>query len=92
MLDALAPDGTVLLVEPRVGEQLSDDIENPFARMLHGMSCLHCVPQSISQEGPGLGACGGEKRAARMAREAGFSRFTPLPIRNPVQVFYELRA
>jgi SAM-dependent methyltransferase len=92
MREALAADGTVLLVEPRVSDRLAEDASNPFARMLHGISCLHCVPQSLSQGGPGLGACWGERRAATMARQAGFTRFTPLPVRSPVQAFYELRA
>lgn len=89
---ALAPGGSCLLVEPRVAEKLADDVANPFARMLHGISCLHCVPQSLAQGGPGLGACWGESRARLMAHEAGFGSFTPLPIRSPAQAFYELRA
>ena len=92
MREALAPGGTALLVEPRVGERLADDVANPFARMLHGISCLHCVPQSIAQGGPGLGACWGEGRARVMAHEAGFGRFEPLPIRSPAQAFYALGA
>ena len=88
----LADGGTLLLVEPRVGERLADDVGNPFARMLHGISCLHCVPQSIAQGGPGLGACWGEGRARVMAHEAGFGRFEPLPIRSPAQAFYALGA
>ncbi|MFO1215193.1 MAG: class I SAM-dependent methyltransferase [Burkholderiaceae bacterium] len=89
--DALAPDGTFLMVEPRVADRLADDVANPFARMLHGISCLHCVPQSLAQGGPGLGACWGETRARLMAREAGFSHFEALQIRSAAQAFYELR-
>lgn len=89
---ALAPGGTALMVEPKVAERIGDDVANPFARMLHGMSCLHCVPQSLAQGGPGLGACWGEGRARVMAHEAGFSHFQALPIRSPVQAFYEMRA
>ena len=89
---ALAPGGTYLMVEPKVAERLEDNAANPFSRMLYGMSCLHCVPQSLAQGGPGLGACWGETRARMMAREAGFTQFRALPIRSPVQAFYELRA
>ncbi|MFO1329481.1 MAG: methyltransferase domain-containing protein [Rubrivivax sp.] len=88
----LAEGGTLLLVEPRVAERLADDVANPFARMLHGISCLHCVPQSIAQGGPGLGACWGAGRARVMAHEAGFGRFEALPIRSPAQAFYALGA
>lgn len=90
--EALAPGGTFLMVEPRVGERLADDVANPFARMLHGISCLHCVPVSLAQGGPGLGACWGTAAARRAATRAGFGRFQMLPIRSPVQAFYELAA
>lgn len=92
MREALAPGGTALLVEPRVGERLSDDVGNPFARMLHGISCLHCVPQGIAQGGPALGACWGQAKARLLAHEAGFGSFEALPIRSPAQAFYALRA
>jgi Methyltransferase domain len=41
---ALAPGGTYLMVEPKVADRLQDNLGNPFARMLYGISCLHCVP------------------------------------------------
>ncbi len=90
--DALAPGGTYLMVEPKVAERLDDNAANPFARMLYGMSCLHCVPQSLAQGGPGLGACWGERRARTIAEQAGFASFERLDIRSPVMAFYSLRA
>jgi 2-polyprenyl-3-methyl-5-hydroxy-6-metoxy-1,4-benzoquinol methylase len=89
---ALADGGTYLMVEPRVADRLEDNTGNPFARMLYGVSCLHCVPQSLAQGGPGLGACWGERRARAMASQAGFARFERLEIRSPVMAFYALRA
>ncbi len=90
--NALAPEGAYLMVEPKVAERLADDLANPFARMLHGISCLHCVPVSLAQGGPGLGACWGEARARGMAHEAAFASFEVLPVKSPVQAFYALRA
>lgn len=90
--EALAPGGTYLMVEPKVAERLHDNAANPFARMLYGMSCMHCVPVSLAQGGPGLGACWGETRARLAAQEAGFAQFKALPIRSPVQAFYEIAA
>ena len=58
---ALSAGGTYLMVEPKVADELQDNLANPFARMLYGMSCLHCVPQSLAQGGSDLGACWGEK-------------------------------
>jgi len=84
--------GSYLMVEPRVEDSLEHNRENPFARMLFSISCLHCVPQSLAQGGPGLGACWGPARARELARQAGFTHFEPLAIRSPVMSFYELRA
>ncbi|HEU5293839.1 MAG TPA: methyltransferase domain-containing protein [Burkholderiaceae bacterium] len=88
---ALADGGTYLMVEPKVAEQLEQNTANPFARMLYGMSCLHCVPQSIAQGGPGLGACWGEARARALAERAGFREFKRLEVRSPAMAFYSLR-
>lgn len=61
--NALSAGGSYLMVEPRVADALDDNLSNPFARMFYGMSCLHCMPQSLAQGGPALGACWGESRA-----------------------------
>jgi len=87
---ALADDGTYLMVEPKVGDDLETNLGNPFARMFYGISCLHCVPQSLAQGGLGLGACWGEKRARALAAEAGFTHFERLGIRTAGLVFYAL--
>lgn len=87
---ALNPGGTYLMVEPKVADQLEKNVHNPFARMFQAMSCLHCVPQSLAQGGPGLGACWGEGRARAMGRDAGFTSFERLDIRSPAMAFYAL--
>jgi 2-polyprenyl-3-methyl-5-hydroxy-6-metoxy-1,4-benzoquinol methylase len=86
----LSDGGRYLMVEPRVADDLQTNLANPFARMLYGISCLHCVPQSLAQGGSGLGACWGEKRARALAAEAGFTRFDKLPIRTAALAFYAL--
>jgi len=90
--DGLAKGGTFLMVEPKVADALEDNLSNPFARMLYGMSCVHCVPQSLALGGPALGACWGERRARALAAEAGFAGFERLDIRSPAMAFYALRA
>ena len=87
---ALNDGGTYLMVEPKVGDDLQANLGNPFARMFYGISCLHCVPQSLAQGGLGLGACWGEKRARALAAQAGFTRFERLGIRTAGLVFYAL--
>ena len=88
----LSEGGTYLMVEPRVADDLETNLGNPFARMFYGISCLHCVPQSLAQGGLGLGACWGEKRARALATEAGFGRFERLGIRTAGLAFYALGA
>jgi 2-polyprenyl-3-methyl-5-hydroxy-6-metoxy-1,4-benzoquinol methylase len=70
---ALAPDGTVLLVEPNAGDALEQNL-NPVGRTYYGQSTVICTPGSLAQEvGLGLGAQAGERQLAAVLHEAGFS-------------------
>ena len=70
---ALAPDGTLLLVEPAAGERLEDNL-NPIGRTYYGLSTVVCTPASLAQEvGLGLGAQAGELQLRIVLREAGFT-------------------
>lgn len=70
---ALAPDGTLLLVEPNAGDALERNL-NPVGRTYYGLSTVICTPGSLAQDvGLGLGAQAGERRLANVLREAGFS-------------------
>jgi SAM-dependent methyltransferase len=72
---ALAEDGTVLLVEPFAGDRLDDNI-NPVGRLFYAASTFVCTPNSLSQEvGLGLGAQAGEARLRSIFLEAGFKHF-----------------
>lgn len=71
----LAPDGTVLLVEPFACDRIEDN-SNPVGRMFYAVSTFICTPNSLSQEvGLGLGAQAGEARLRDVFTEAGFARF-----------------
>jgi SAM-dependent methyltransferase len=70
---ALAPDGTLLLVEPAAGDLLEDNL-NPIGRTYYGLSTVVCTPASLAQEvGRGLGAQAGELQLRTVLREAGFT-------------------
>lgn len=74
-LQALKPDGTMMLVEPFAHDSLEDNL-NPVGRMYYCFSTMVCTPSSISQEvGLALGAQAGEKRLQEVAMEGGFTRF-----------------
>jgi SAM-dependent methyltransferase len=70
---AMAPDGTLLLVEPMAGDGLEHNL-NPVGRTFYGLSTVICTPASLAQEvGLGLGAQAGEARLTEVLREAGFA-------------------
>ena len=72
---AIADDGTVLLVEPFAGDSLEENC-NPVGRLFYAASTFVCTPNSLSQEvGRGLGAQAGEARLREVFTEAGFTRF-----------------
>jgi 2-polyprenyl-3-methyl-5-hydroxy-6-metoxy-1,4-benzoquinol methylase len=76
-LDHLAPDGTVLLVEPYALDERTENITgNPMAALLYHASSAICTPNSLSQEvGLGLGAQAGEKKLRKVFEDAGFTQF-----------------
>jgi SAM-dependent methyltransferase len=72
---ALAPDGTVMLVEPFANDRVEDNI-SPVARLYYAASTTICCAHAISEGGLlVLGAQAGEKRLADVFRKAGFTRF-----------------
>jgi SAM-dependent methyltransferase len=81
--EALAADGTLMLVEPQAGDALEENL-NPVGRTYYGLSTVICTPGSLSQDiGLGLGAQAGERRLAKVLYEAGFSsvrRATETPL------------
>lgn len=73
--DALAPDGTLMLVEPRAADDLDTTVATvPIAALGYAASTFLCVPNSLSQPGAtALGAHAGEARLTQLLRDAGFS-------------------
>ncbi len=73
--DALADDGTWMVVEPMAGDRVEDNL-NPVGRAFYGFSTLLCTPASLSQEvGLALGTQAGPARIREVVAEAGFTRF-----------------
>jgi len=58
---ALAHDGTFMVIEPNAGDRPEDN-HNPIGRMFYSASTCLCVPHSLSQGGPALGAQAGDAR------------------------------
>lgn len=86
---ALADGGTYLMMEPAAQPSLVDNF-TPRGILTFGSSLLYCLPQSLVDDGVGLGAAWGPVRAEQLCRQVGFTRFELLPIDNPYSNFYRV--
>jgi ubiquinone/menaquinone biosynthesis C-methylase UbiE len=87
---ALADDGTWLIVEPAAGDTVDENL-NPVGRAYYNFSTFLCVPNALSQDGGyALGAQAGEEAIRAIATEAGFSRFRRAAA-TPFNLVYEAR-
>lgn len=69
---ALAPDGTWMIVEPFAHDELENNL-NPIGRVFYSASTFICTPASLAQEvGMALGAQAGEARLREVVRQGGF--------------------
>jgi SAM-dependent methyltransferase len=86
----LAPDGTLLLVEPYAGDRLEDNL-TPVGRAFYAASTLLCVPHALSEKvSLALGAQAGEQRLREVVTAAGFGRFRRVA-QTPFNLVYEAR-
>lgn len=91
---ALRPDGVWLLVDIKALDTFAENVtRNPMASLLYGVSVLSCLSSAMSApDGAGLGTLGlPESAARRLAAEAGFTRFSRLPIDHATNAFYDIR-
>ena len=87
---ALAPDGTWLIVEPYAADDVAGNL-NPVGRVYYNASVQLCVPNALSQPGGyALGAQAGEAVVRRLAADAGFTRFRRAA-QTPFNLVYEAR-
>ena len=88
--EALAADGTWMIVEPMAGDRVEDNL-NPVGRAYYGFSTLLCTPASLSQDvGLALGAQAGEARIRDVVTAAGFTRFRRVA-ETPFNNVFEVR-
>ena len=87
--EALAEDGTWMVVEPAAGDRIEDNF-NPVGRAYYGFSTLLCTPGSLSQDvGLAIGTQAGPARVRDIMTAAGFSRFriaAQTPFNNVLEV------
>jgi SAM-dependent methyltransferase len=82
-------DGTVMIVEPFANDKLEDNL-NPVGRLFYAGSTMVCIPASLSQNGPALGAQVGELGISEVVKAGGFKRFRRA-IQTPFNIIYEAK-
>jgi SAM-dependent methyltransferase len=83
-------DGTWMLVEPFANDKIEDNL-NPLGRVNYSASTMVCVPASLNENGPALGAQAGEERIREVVTSAGFSRFRR-STQTPFNLIFEARS
>ena len=70
---SLKPGGVFLMQDIGGSRDLEKNIGHPFAPLLFMISSMHCMPVSLGQGGPGLGAMWGVETAQDYLAETGFA-------------------
>ena len=83
------PDGVVMIVEPFANDKLEDNL-NPIGRLFYAASTMVCVPVSLSQNGPALGAQAGEPGISKVVKAGGFKHFKRAT-QTPFNIVYEAK-
>ncbi|MGB8022937.1 MAG: class I SAM-dependent methyltransferase [Nitrososphaeraceae archaeon] len=83
------PDGVVMIVEPFANDKLEDNL-NPIGRLFYAASTMVCIPASLSQNGPALGAQAGEPGISQVIKASGFKHFRRAT-QTPFNIIYEAK-
>ncbi len=89
--DALAPDGTFLMIDFKFSSHVEENVGNPFAPLYYGISVMHCMTVSLAEGGAGLGTMWGIQLARRMLNAAGFSSVEVVDSPRPQNCIYICR-
>jgi 2-polyprenyl-3-methyl-5-hydroxy-6-metoxy-1,4-benzoquinol methylase len=88
---ALADDGTWMIVEPNLPGELPALAAHPFGRLFAGTSATICLPSALAQRGEyALGNHAGEDALRRIVTGGGFDRWRQTT-ETPVNAIYEAR-
>ena len=87
---ALREDGICVIQDANCHEDVEDD-RGPIGTVLYGISLLHCMPQSIAEDGAALGTCGLPEATLRaLCLEAGFGSVARVA-EGPLDLVYDVR-
>jgi SAM-dependent methyltransferase len=89
---SLKSDGIYICLDINCADRHEDN-EGPLAAMFYGFSVFYCMTTSLANGGAGLGTCGlPEAKARELCEQAGFSELRRVPMENPFNNLYEVRA
>jgi SAM-dependent methyltransferase len=89
---SLKADGIYICLDINCADRHEEN-EGPLAAMFYGFSVFYCMTTSLANGGAGLGTCGlPEAKARELCTEAGFSDLRRVPMENPFNNLYEVRA
>jgi len=86
---SLKPDGTCMIIEPMANDKLEENL-NVVGRTFYAASTLVCVPNSLADNGPALGAQAGEKKIKEILEAAGFTKFRRAT-QTPFNIIYDVK-
>ncbi|MPY97124.1 MAG: methyltransferase domain-containing protein [Actinophytocola sp.] len=90
--DALSPGGIFAMLDIKASSHLENNVGNPVAPLLYGVSTLHCMTVSLALGGAGLGTVWGEELARQLLTDAGFEVVSVSDVPDdPVDVLYHCR-
>jgi SAM-dependent methyltransferase len=89
---ALHDDGIYVCLDINCSDRVEENA-GPLGTTFYGFSVLYCMTTSLARDGEGLGTCGFHPRLVEeYCRDAGFSAVRQLPLENPFNNVYEVRA
>jgi SAM-dependent methyltransferase len=89
---SLKSDGKYLCLDINCAPKLEQNV-GPLGSLFYGFSILYCMTTSLAHGGAGLGTCGlHEPKLQELGGEAGFKEIRRVPLENPFNNLYELRA
>jgi len=91
VLDALAPQGTLMLVESGFSGELGKDSASPTALIGYAAGLLYCVQESLSGGGSGLTPADGPGWVVNALKAAGFGDVNTRETRSGWRVFAAAR-
>ncbi|HEV2126072.1 MAG TPA: methyltransferase domain-containing protein, partial [Chloroflexota bacterium] len=87
--ETLAPDGTLLLVEPSAADTVAENL-NPVGRLRSAAATLVCIPNALAEGETALGQLFGFEELRAVLEAGGFTRVRQA-IQTPFNRVFEAR-